>query len=391
MVGNSKRRKKKLEVRGHDVEEQIDRFSDLPDNIIERILSFLDTKSVVQTSILSRRWRCLWKAVPSLNFYRKCFRKKSSFIEHVNKFLSLRFDSVTVGSITFDFGRDLWRRDGIELFHSVMQHAAAGNGGHLRHLSIASAKSSDLAASIVVFDHHESLQILKLKGSDLHNSALASLGFKLLTTLELHRCHLPEPLANLPACLNYLKLLDCTSPHRMKVSAPQLLDLEIRSLNCGGVEVSASKHKSFRLGYDLIGLKVTPYTLNFPSLDHANIRIWSEPVVWSNDDDPILEDYCRAYMNLLRGLHNVEFLGLCFDKSDRGNPWQERLFSFSRMKPLIDSSEASPFTRLKTLTVLYPEDPPSLPYEVIRYFFESSSSTGEKSVKFEEDQISNGS
>jgi len=37
-----------------------DRISKLPDEIIHRILSTLDVKVVVQTSILSKRWRYFW-------------------------------------------------------------------------------------------------------------------------------------------------------------------------------------------------------------------------------------------------------------------------------------------------------------------------------------------
>ncbi|CAI0376639.1 unnamed protein product, partial [Linum tenue] len=328
MAGNPKRRKKKLEVRSHDMEEQIDRLSDLPDSIIDLILSFLNTKTVAQTSLLSRRWRCLWKAVPTLNFCRKCFRKKSSFIEHVNKFLSLRSDSVAVGSITWDLesGRDFCRNRDIEVFDRVMKCAAGADGGQLHHLSInlALAKFSDLAASIGACDYQESLKILKLKRLHLQCPALSSLGFKLLTTLELDSCSLwkssytspSDPLANLPACLNFLKLLDCGALHRVIVSAPQLLDLEIKNYSGPGIEVSAPKLKSFRLCDNMLKLKYRPYKLDFPSLDHACIRVWCEYPCYENR---VWEDASRAYMDLLRGLHNVESLNLRFDKVRRTN------------------------------------------------------------------------
>ncbi|CAN0878542.1 F-box/LRR-repeat protein 25 [Linum grandiflorum] len=47
-----------------------DRLSSLPDSILHHILSFLDIKCVVQTSVLSRMWRCVWKHTPVLYFHR---------------------------------------------------------------------------------------------------------------------------------------------------------------------------------------------------------------------------------------------------------------------------------------------------------------------------------
>nr|CAD1836136.1 unnamed protein product [Ananas comosus var. bracteatus] len=44
-----------------------DRISALPDAVLQRILSLLPISAAARTSALSRRWRLLWTAVPSLN------------------------------------------------------------------------------------------------------------------------------------------------------------------------------------------------------------------------------------------------------------------------------------------------------------------------------------
>ncbi|CAI0374514.1 unnamed protein product [Linum tenue] len=50
------------------------RFTDLPDEVLHHILSFLDdTKGTVQTCILSKKWRHLWTEVRALHI-----RKDSS-------------------------------------------------------------------------------------------------------------------------------------------------------------------------------------------------------------------------------------------------------------------------------------------------------------------------
>ncbi|KAK9069570.1 hypothetical protein SSX86_011474 [Deinandra increscens subsp. villosa] len=66
MGENTNRHHKQHEVEHKD--DMIDYISDLPDCILHHILSFLPTKEVVKTSILSKRWKTMWVSVPSLDF-----------------------------------------------------------------------------------------------------------------------------------------------------------------------------------------------------------------------------------------------------------------------------------------------------------------------------------
>ncbi|KAI8014469.1 putative F-box/LRR-repeat protein [Camellia lanceoleosa] len=50
------------------MEEQVDRISALPDEVILHILSLMSMKFAIQTGILSNRWRHLWKFNPVLDF-----------------------------------------------------------------------------------------------------------------------------------------------------------------------------------------------------------------------------------------------------------------------------------------------------------------------------------
>nr|CAD1836138.1 unnamed protein product [Ananas comosus var. bracteatus] len=61
---------KRLRLRSSEEEDgggAADRISALPDAVLQRILSLLPISAAARTSALSRRWRLLWTAVPSLN------------------------------------------------------------------------------------------------------------------------------------------------------------------------------------------------------------------------------------------------------------------------------------------------------------------------------------
>ncbi|KAK9155368.1 hypothetical protein Sjap_002848 [Stephania japonica] len=67
-----------------------DRISPLSDSILHHILSFLHTKSAVQTSVLSSRWRHLWKSMPHLIFDKKITPNAKSFAGLVYEVLLFR-------------------------------------------------------------------------------------------------------------------------------------------------------------------------------------------------------------------------------------------------------------------------------------------------------------
>ncbi|XP_010416064.1 PREDICTED: FBD-associated F-box protein At3g49020-like [Camelina sativa] len=46
-----------------------DRISELPEELLLHILSSLPTVIAITTSVLSKRWKSLWKVLPNLNFY----------------------------------------------------------------------------------------------------------------------------------------------------------------------------------------------------------------------------------------------------------------------------------------------------------------------------------
>ncbi|CAI0374516.1 unnamed protein product [Linum tenue] len=274
MAGSSQESKKLKRIHA------VDRLRGLPDSILHHIISFLDSKSAVRTSLLARRWRCLWKHVPVLNFIQKSFPNLSSFTKHIHRILSLRFHQIPVSSITFKICGDKWG-GAMKAFGKIMRYADSHGGGGLHRLSFIDDKVQfnirEVTDAIAAYHHNESLKILMLRRCTLEREFDSH--FKLLTTLELHRCDLKpypagklfDPFANLP-CLSHLKLVGCLVSHhdtRFMISGLQLLVLEIHF--SGSIsEVCAPKLKS--LYWWGSRSRYLP-KLNLPALDHANIHV----------------------------------------------------------------------------------------------------------------------
>ncbi|KAL7149582.1 hypothetical protein ABFS83_05G050900 [Erythranthe nasuta] len=67
----------------------MDRISELPEDILHRILYFLSQEDAVRTSVLSKSWRYIWRTRPNLDFsdntkYYKGGKKKQEFLSVVN-------------------------------------------------------------------------------------------------------------------------------------------------------------------------------------------------------------------------------------------------------------------------------------------------------------------
>ncbi|XP_071737315.1 F-box protein At1g60400-like isoform X2 [Rutidosis leptorrhynchoides] len=82
---------------------EYDRLSSLPEGLIHKILSFIGTKLVVQTSALSSRWRYTWTSVPYLDFSSDDFANLPIFSKFVTHVLSGRNNEVEVSCLKLRF------------------------------------------------------------------------------------------------------------------------------------------------------------------------------------------------------------------------------------------------------------------------------------------------
>ncbi|CAN1266858.1 Putative F-box/FBD/LRR-repeat protein At4g03220 [Linum perenne] len=358
--------------RSKRIQNRIDRISDLPDCVLHHILSFLDTKSSVQTCILSRRWRSVWKYVDVLTFSKSSLRSNRALEQSVDKVLSLRCDGSRVRKVRINFQEE----QSMHLLERVMKYAAS-HGVQELFICDHHDRSSDVIASVC--SCYQSLKVLELDHISVEQNVGLWSRFELLESLTLTTCswdfdHVADDAfaANFPR-LETLKLDRCfhydgIRDSVMKITGFKLLNLEIAFPGCRSLEISCPKLQSLSLEYN------PDYTLipdvNLPSLDRANIKLRGQRHVFFSSigmDYPklmMLEVYAnlfKIYANLFKILHNVQALDL-------------QVETFELLIQTCGSVEhqASPFKRMKFLNLKCCGGSPEVPDQVIHYFLGGS-------------------
>lgn len=105
-------------------EREKDRLSDLCDSVLLNIMKFMDTKQVVQTCVLSTRWKTLWWRVTTLALNNSVFaRGLPNYNQFVFSVLSYRDKSISLQDIV------LRNEGGVEpeLVDTVMKYAISHN------------------------------------------------------------------------------------------------------------------------------------------------------------------------------------------------------------------------------------------------------------------------
>ncbi|XP_071695729.1 F-box/FBD/LRR-repeat protein At1g16930-like [Rutidosis leptorrhynchoides] len=265
---------------------EIDRLSNLPEELIHKILSLMSTKHVVQTSALSSRWKYTWTSMPYLDFSSNDFAELLIFSKFVTHVLSGRNNEVEVSSLKLKF-----RINESQVFvKRVLDYAVSHN---VQQMTVTCFVEKDtefpLSLLSVLSVKHLSLTTeYSGRGRDIKFYMKLTSTWELLALTTLH--------------LNYVTFCDDnTNGHRsvkvVNVVAPQLENLTI--MNCHENRqhlVSAPNLTSLVYkGFDPLHLN----TDDFHLLEKADLCI---SPMWCSDPHEIV---C-----LLVQLHSVKSLTL---------------------------------------------------------------------------------
>ena len=185
--------KEKEESLSASEDEKLDFISRVPDSILSYILSFLQTREAVCTSILSSRWRTVWTLVPTLDLDQEKLSKISvdqSSCTTLGDILSnlWMLRSTVPNSTPIQKLRIHWFTPCIPLHAHTWIRANILHG--LQDLDLSISTPLELPRCLFFC---KTLVLLKLKGQFLLNPVPSASTLPSLKTLLLQRVHYANP------------------------------------------------------------------------------------------------------------------------------------------------------------------------------------------------------
>ncbi|KEH19756.1 putative F-box domain, FBD domain, leucine-rich repeat domain, L domain-containing protein [Medicago truncatula] len=342
--------KRRLKAEEKNEDDDIDdRISTLPDALLRHILSFLPTDTCVRTSLISRRWRYLWKTLQVFDFHdysqhnAELFMSFTVFVNavlalrsspHIRKFCLLCYDSEPKTFYT----------------HSVNAWIRTAVGPHLQefHLRI---EGDDFTLPITLFSCSNLLS-LSLDGCiefELQDSSeiclpslkVMKLGYNYSLDMNslnilLSGCPILETLEILSLGLGYDELVSLRVPSSLKSLK---ITVEVGYGICLEIDAPALKYLSLAA---VTFLNAATIGENLHNVEEADLDLFSHPD--SESVEPLLK--------LLRALSGLKHLEL-------HSPTTQWLFS----SPILDIPE---FHYLVYLKVSFPSFNLSFLFDVLQ-------------------------
>ncbi|MFS8006602.1 putative F-box domain, leucine-rich repeat domain superfamily, F-box-like domain superfamily [Helianthus anomalus] len=330
-----------------------DRLSNLPDDLIYRILSYISIKHVVQTSALSSRWRYIWTSVPHLNFSTTDFRRLPRFSKFVTRLLSGRNNQSEVFSVNFTFRGKVSQ----EFVQRILDYAFSHNVQQL-NITCLPGRLYCLAEFPHSLFSSQSLKHFTFTGRiQTWNATVPTWSLPNLTTLNLtYYDDTWDGLFSNCANLKNLTLKSSTSLNCFGISHPGLSSLTLEDDNVR-VNVVTPQLKSLTIknwrGVHLISapnlssLHYTDHYCSYKDNDDGPLQLPTDlrhlekvDIIITSDHDN--KAYTHKIVRLLQQLRYVKFLTLSLE-----------LVKFFSSSAELFMHQTSPFVNLKSLKI-YP-------------------------------------
>ncbi|ESQ42735.1 hypothetical protein EUTSA_v10015986mg [Eutrema salsugineum] len=242
-------------------------INELPDDLLLRILSLVQTKTVFDAQVLSKRWRNLWRQSTSLFNDYTSHKSESKFLEFIDRTMELlespvlerfylRIAPTDTSSSSVVLRRDLLAKRPVRELDLISNNPnrtqitkAIYQFQTLVILRLESFSLEDHYGNLVSLQSLKVLQLCRVKySSDESLSDLLS-NLPSLEELILDRCLSVKPAATLSIavpCLRRLTVVRCPDTCRndlmmLKVNAPSLKYLNVedywRNVSFGGVKM----------------------------------------------------------------------------------------------------------------------------------------------------------
>ncbi|WZY76060.1 hypothetical protein YC2023_022444 [Brassica napus] len=281
-----------------------DIISQLPDDLLLRILSSLSLKEVMATSFLSQRWRSLWKLGSKLKIGNKDFSEL--LVKWVSRSLAISnpqiLKSLDIKLIPGELDRNI---NSLYRFSSLVKTAVSCG---LRELKIEFLYTSlELPSIFYACGTLETLILCRLHFADVPpNGSLSS-----LKTL----------------CLLSVKFSRDESVQKLLSICPVLEELVVRRSGYSNVEIftiNVPSLTSLSIDYIRVGSHqpagVHGFVINAPSLRYLNIRDrHSNYLLFTNMPELVkanVEAVCDQSESLIGSLASVRHLSLCSKSSN---------------------------------------------------------------------------
>ncbi|OMO49347.1 hypothetical protein COLO4_38578 [Corchorus olitorius] len=355
----TRRVRKRCSKKKQESEEDRDRISNLTDELIHKIMSFMNTKYAVQTCVLSERWECLWKSLPYLDFNHATFPFKGipwkdqdprdkdpkaipSFISFITQVLCRRHHTNLVEVCA----QSLSEKPYAFILQGLITYALDHN---VKQLSILSDHGSDSVLP-ESFYTCRSLEVLYLNRHVIKSPKFLAL--PALKSLHIHDIRMRKLESifnlNLSGCPNLesLKLTESCDWERktLFVNAPKLKSLEI-SFDRYRMETNDVNY-GCKVVIDTPGLITLKYSGYGPiecssddhaSVDNAFFDIYNS---YKSGYDDMYREHVLLLINAFKAICHAKYLTLSLDTVE----------VLAMFPSLLDDSQ-SPFANLKYLKI----------------------------------------